>query len=59
MEKFNKHYTKLEIPIILEKLKDYVMTVACKEEVENLVPSNDIDYLNMELDDVMEVLQII
>ena len=59
MEKFNKHYLKLEIPTILDKLKDYVSTLAVKEEVESLVPSNDLDYLNMELDDVTEVLEVI
>ena len=59
MEKFNKHYLKLEIPTILDKLKDYVSTLSVKEEVESLVPSSDIDYLNMELDDVTEVLEII
>jgi len=59
MEKFNKHYLKLEIPTILDKLKDYVTTLSVKEEVESLVPSSDIDYLNMELDDVTEVLEII
>ena len=59
MEKFNKHYLKLEIPTILDKLKDYVNTLSVKEEVESLVPSSDIDYLNMGLDDVTEVLEII
>ena len=48
MEKFNKHYIKLEIPIILDKLKEYVSTLACKEEVEQMIPSSDIDYLNNE-----------
>ncbi len=59
MNEFNKHYIKLEIPIILEKLKNLAVTPKVKEEIDNLVPSSDVEYLEMELNDVNEVLTIL
>ena len=59
MNEFNKHYIKLEIPIILDKLKNLASTIAVKEEVSELVPSSDIEYLELELNDVNEVLTVL
>ena len=59
MNEFNKHYIKLEIPIILDKLKNLASTIAVKEEVSELVPSSDIEYLELELNDVNEVLTVV
>lgn len=59
MNEFNKHYIKLEIPIILEKLKNLAYTLAVKEKIDNLEPSSDIEYLDIELNDVNEVLTVL
>ena len=53
MNEFNKHYIKLEIPIILEKLKNLAFTLSVKDKIDHLEPSSDIDYLDSEFRNII------
>ena len=55
----NKYYKKLEFDQIINQLKDFAVNDVTKKVIDNLEPSNDLEYLNEILSQTDEALCII
>jgi len=55
----NKYYKKLEFDQIINQLKDFAVNDVTKKAIDNLEPSNDLEYLNETLSQTDEALCII
>lgn len=55
----NKHYKTLELDKVLDKVLEFIRLDKNKEVLYTLKPSNDLEYLNQELDRVDQAAKII